>query len=86
MQDQPTRRSPAADMDQVEHVVLSLLLNSEPVGLWSVAEVSRALGSEIATEDAIVGLHAAGLVHRCHEFVFPTRPAVRLGELEHVDV
>ncbi len=82
MQDQPSRRDPATDIHQVEHVVLTLLLTSDPPGPWSVQEIAQAVGSEIAAADALVGLHAAGLVHRCHEFVFPTRPAARFSQLE----
>jgi hypothetical protein len=26
------------------------------------------------TRDAPISLHAAGIIHRCHEFVFVTRP------------
>ena len=83
MQDQPSRRDPAADLDQVEHVVLTLLLLSDPPAPWSVREIGQAVGSEFAAEDAIVGLHASGLVHRFGEFVFPTRPAARFNQLEH---
>jgi hypothetical protein len=31
--------------------------------------------------DAVMHLHAAGLVHLCHEFVWPTRTAVRSRQL-----
>ena len=63
--------------------MLTLLLLSGPPAPWSVQEIAQAIGSELAAEDAIVGLHAAGLVHRIHEFVFPTRPAARFKQLEH---
>jgi hypothetical protein len=35
------------------------------------------------TAHALVSLHAAGLVHRCREFVFPTRAAARFHQLEN---
>jgi hypothetical protein len=81
MQDQPSPRDVAADFDRVEHSVLCLLLDPELPGPWSVDEVSRAIGNETEAVDALVSLHAAGLVHRCHEFVFPTRSAARLNRL-----
>ncbi len=84
MQDQPSRSDAAADLDRMEQVALALLLDAESSGLWSVRELGQALGSEIAADDALVGLHAAGLVHRCHEFVFPTRAAVRCRQLAEV--
>jgi hypothetical protein len=83
MQDQPSRRDPAAEIDQTEHAILWLLLLSDPPGPWSVHEIALQLGSQVAAEDAVVNLHAAGLVHRCHEFVFPTRSAARFNQLEH---
>jgi len=79
MQDQPI--SGAGDvrarLDCVERAVLGLLLYSEYWGPWSVPELDRAIGSEIPAEDALAGLHAAGLVHQSGEFVWPTRAAVR---------
>jgi hypothetical protein len=56
-------------------------MDPDAPGLWSVTEVAQAIGNEIDALDALVGLHAAGLIHRCHEFVFVTRPAVRLTRL-----
>jgi hypothetical protein len=81
MQDQPTPPDPAADLDQAEHVILLLLLDTGSRWPWSVAELGLALGSHPAAQDAVVELHAAGLVHRLHEFVFPTRGAERYRQL-----
>ncbi len=69
-------------MDEIEHVVLHLLLDNQRPSLWSEQEVALAIGSDMKAAHALVGLHAAGLVHRCHEFVFPTRAAARFNELE----
>ena len=82
MQDQPSRRGPAAEIDYMEHVVLMLLLTSDPPAPWSVREIALAIGDQVATEDSLVNLHAAGLVHRFGEFVFPTRTATRFNQLE----
>jgi hypothetical protein len=82
MQDQPNSRDAAAELDQLERVVLHLLLESETSGIWSEREVAQAVGGEAYAAFALVNLHADGLIHRCNEFVFPTRPAVRFWELE----
>jgi hypothetical protein len=68
--------------DVAERGVLSVLMNSETPGLWSEAEVARELGDRLAVIDAICALQAAGLVHRCQGFVFPTRAAARFDKLE----
>ncbi|MGO8906685.1 MAG: hypothetical protein ACLQMH_13845 [Solirubrobacteraceae bacterium] len=81
MQDQPNPPGVTAELDRVEHAVLCLLMDPDAPELWSVAEVARAIGSEVDAVDALVSLHAAGLVHRCHEFVFATRPTIRLARL-----
>jgi hypothetical protein len=81
MQDQTSRSTVACDLDRIEQLVLELLLDSAPPGPWSCAEIGRALDSQLAAEDALLGLHAAGLIHRCHDLVFPARAAVRCKQL-----
>jgi HD-like signal output (HDOD) protein len=55
-------------------------------GLWSLSELDRSLTpgsatrlaeepSRHATEDAVQRLYAAGLIHRCGQFVFASRAA-----------
>jgi hypothetical protein len=67
--------------DDVERVVLSLLLESKTDGPWSVSELVLEIGGELRTKDAIRRLCAAGLVHRCEEFLWATRPATRFHQL-----
>lgn len=67
--------------DDLERGVLALLLDSENPGPWSLDELAREVGDELQTIDAVARLHAVGLVHRCHEFVWATRPAARLHHL-----
>ncbi|HMH58793.1 MAG TPA: hypothetical protein VK537_06405 [Galbitalea sp.] len=55
--------------------ILGLLLTPDSQRLWSVAEVERETGEQLATADALASLHAVGLIHRCGEFVFATRAA-----------
>ena len=60
-----------------DDAVLGLLLYEHP-GLWSVAEVERAMGDRVVAQDSLARLHGAGLVHRLSEgFVFATRAALR---------
>jgi hypothetical protein len=72
MQDE--RSSVEADETRNDAAVLGLLL-AEP-GLWSVEEVVRAIGDELAVTDSLARLHGGGLVHRISGFVFATRAAV----------
>jgi hypothetical protein len=67
--------------DEVQFLVLALLLDRECPGPWSVQELAREVGCELLAADAVVGLHAAGLAHRCEELVFPSRAASRFCQL-----
>jgi hypothetical protein len=77
MHEQINHSSVARELDLAERAALDMLLTCDGPGLWSVAELARALGSEVLAADAVAGLSAAGLVHRHGEFVFATRAAVR---------
>lgn len=81
MHDQRSPREGAAEFDRLERTVLSLLLESDDKGPWSVPEICRAIGNDAWALDALVGLHAAGLVHRVHELVFPARAAVHMNRI-----
>ena len=81
MQDQPIDGPELERVcDGVERVVLSLLLDPAVPGPWSLEELVRETGCELVGE-AVIGLHAARLVHRLHEFVFASRSAARFQEL-----
>jgi hypothetical protein len=81
MQDQPSGADMGAADDGVEREVLALLLESRLPGPWSAQELGLELGSVLAATDAVMRLHAAGLVHLCHGFVWPTRPTARMHGL-----
>jgi hypothetical protein len=81
MQDETSRADVAAQMDLAEHVVLHVLLDEEDPGPWAERAIALVVGDELTTAD---GLHSAGLVHRCHEFVFATRAATRFRDLARV--
>ena len=86
MQDQTSRTETATDLDELERVVLHLLLDDDSRGLWSEGEVARAIGTDVGAAHALVSLHSSGLIHRVDEFVFPTRAATRLRQLERAAV
>jgi hypothetical protein len=81
MHDEPTS-VPACGRDGLQHALLDLLLTDASPGLWSHDEIVVAMGDRVHAVDAIDSLHAAGLLHRVGEFVFPTRAAARYRRLE----
>ncbi len=81
MQDQASAPAAARRCDEAEFVVLTLLLEAGGPAQWSLAELARELGCELAAGEAVVRLHAAGLVHRSGGFVFATRAASRFCQL-----
>jgi hypothetical protein len=81
MQDQPIDVDVGETDEQAEREVLALLLESSLPGPWSVLELGLEIGSDARAVDAVMRLHAAGLVHLCHEFAWPTRTAVRSHQL-----
>jgi len=81
MQDQPNGVDMGQADDDAEREVLALLLESELPGPWSMQELGLEIGSQLAATGAVMRLHAAGLVHVCHGFAWPTRPAARLHRL-----
>ncbi len=74
-------RMPDEQEEAAQKGVLELLLSPDSQRPWSVAEIERERGDHIDTVDAVASLHAAGLVHRCGEFVFATRAALRMDRL-----
>jgi hypothetical protein len=62
---------------KTEHAILTLLLSDRQC-VWSVDELIAEIGRQLDTEDALSELKAAGLVHRCGEFAFATRAAIKL--------
>lgn len=69
-----------ADDRATDWAVLASLLEGDCVP-WSTEEVAREIGDHSAVADSLNRLHRAGLIHRCNEFAFPTRPARRFEEL-----
>ena len=76
-----------AEDESVESAVLRQLLDLHPTRL-TLCELMRELSGghqgfaeRDAVERAVRDLAAAGLLHKCEEFVGPTRAALRFSEL-----
>jgi hypothetical protein len=75
MQDEPNDTITDED-SPTEQTILMLLLTGRQ-SVWSVDELVAEIGRRLDTMDTLDRLKAAGLVHRCGDFVFATRAAVR---------
>jgi hypothetical protein len=80
MQDQPNETVEGQGR-RAEQTILTLVL-SDGQSIWSVEELVSEIGRRMDTVDALAALQAAGLVHRCHDFIFATRAALRFDELD----
>ena len=71
--------------EALKHALLDLVTR-ERDGLWSTAELDRALygpNDGGSVEDVIADLYAAGLVHRIGGFVFATRAALEADRINN---
>jgi hypothetical protein len=75
MQDQTNETVGEQDYN-TEETILVLLLGAKQC-VWSVDELVAEIGRRLDTTDALNRLRAAGFVHRCGEFIFATRAAIR---------
>jgi hypothetical protein len=80
MQDQ-SNETPSEQEHRTEQTVLILLLTGGQ-SIWSVEELVSEVGRRVETVDALAALHAARLIHCCHDFVFATRAALRFDQIE----
>ena len=79
MQDQPNE-TVAEQALRTEQTILILLL-TKGQNIWSVEELVSEIGRRLDVINSLAALHAAGLIHRCKDFVLPTRAAVRFDEI-----
>ena len=70
-----------AEQDRGSDTAILGLISGDEQRPWSVDEVAREIGNHGATVDGLARLYGAGLIHRCGEFVWPTRAALRAEEL-----
>ena len=80
MQHQTNRPSSEEDL-RTQQAIIGMLVAPDSQRPWSITEVEREIGEDAMTADALAHLHAAGLIHRCGEFVFATRAAVQSDRL-----
>jgi hypothetical protein len=72
----------ASEDRRIERTIVAVLLTSSAGSPWTTDELVLELAGEpVATLDGIDRLQRAGIVHRCREFVFPTRAAKTLDEV-----
>lgn len=75
-------RVPLRDKDaQIEQAMLATLVSTEGHRPWSIAEMELEIGEHIAVIDGLRHLQSAGLIHRCHDFVWATRAAIVAEEM-----
>jgi hypothetical protein len=70
------------DPEQVESAILGLLVDPGASRPWSVDEIAREIGDEVATADGLARLTAAGLTHQIDAgFVWASRAALHAEAL-----
>lgn len=75
-------RVPLRDKDaQIEQAMLATLVSTEGHRPWSIHEMELEIGEHIAVIDGLRHLQSAGLIHRCHDFVWATRAAIVAEEM-----
>jgi hypothetical protein len=71
----------AERLDAMERDVL-YLLTGDDLPIWSVDDLGRDLEAPGGAQDAVRGLHNAGLIHKTSDgYVFATRAAWRLVQI-----
>lgn len=71
---------PTEEALRIQQAIVAMIVASD-ARPWSIAEVEREISEEASTGDALAQLYAAGLIHRCGEFVFATRAAIHSDRL-----
>jgi predicted DCC family thiol-disulfide oxidoreductase YuxK len=80
MQDQPNE-TVEEQSRRTEQSILTVLLSGGQ-SIWSLEELVSEIGRRLDVIDSLAALQAAGLVHRCRDFVFATRAALRFDGMD----
>lgn len=80
MHDQDTRALSLPD-EAIDGTIMASLLADDAQRPWTVDEIVREVGDEVAVTDSLGRLYGGGLIHRLGGFVFATRAAVRSDQL-----
>jgi len=72
--------TPAEEDRQADSALLAVLTDHASQRPWARDELSRALAGD--PEESLDRLHAAGLIHRLHGFVWASRSAIAAEELD----
>lgn len=76
------RCTPGSDDDRDDWGVLVLLIGPHDQRPWSVAEIVREKGDEIAALDSLDRLRKSGLIHQTADgLVFPTRATLHYSRI-----
>ena len=67
--------------NKTEEALFLTLISREDQRPWSVAELQLEMGDPTGVIDGLSHLHRAGLIHRCGEFAWASRAAVRANEV-----
>jgi hypothetical protein len=62
--------------DTLRRAVLGLLMQEGSRWPWSIREMEAEVSDPQAVQDVVRQLQGLGLVHRCNEFLWPTRSAL----------
>jgi hypothetical protein len=69
-------------LDATERSVVYLLTSDYDLPIWSVDDLGRDLEAPAGVQDAVRGLHNAGLIHKTSDgHVFATRAAWRMVQI-----
>lgn len=74
--------TPSERFDAMERSVVYLLTSEYDLPVWSVDDLGRDLEDSAGVQDAVRGLHNAGLIHKTNDgYVFATRAAWRMVQI-----
>jgi hypothetical protein len=67
----------------IDRALLKLMLSAEHAKIWAEDELARAVDLPGDVRDGLRRLRASRLIHRWNDLATPSRPAVRLNEINH---